>query len=254
MIRIRTTPTTATTTKSDDVSLPAAASAPLRGLQAGVIIDQGSGIIISADGLVLSNHHVTGDALTHTVTLFDGSKLSARRLGSDPVGDLSLYKITDPPEDLPWTPLATTPAQLGDQVWAVGNPFALADSDGGLSWSFGHLSALGHHFASYWQCFMADVPVNPGNSGGGLLNSDGELLGINGMISSRTGFRINSGLAFAISAELIKQWLPVLEQAQGSYCRHTAEPEWQLQHLENGNFLVRSRASSIGNRRHYCVD
>jgi S1-C subfamily serine protease len=226
------------TEQAQDDQMQATAAIPRHGLAAGVSIDQGSGVIISPEGLVLSNHHVTGDRLRHTIELEDGRQFKAFRLGTDPVGDLSLFQIENPPDDLPSTTLASTAARAGDPVWAVGNPFALAEFEGGLTWSQGHVSQPNMTFGTYWHCYMADVPVNPGNSGGGLLNEHGELLGINGLISSRTGFRINSGLAFAIHSALIEQWLPVLAQAQGGYCRHRQEPEWELTTTHEGHLEI----------------
>ena len=206
-----------------------------------MIIDQGSGVIVrwqpsNADAveltdqapqlIVISNHHVAGDRMQWPVQLQDGRTLNATRLGTDPIGDITVLAFDDPPDDLPYAELARSAPPTGTQVWAIGNPFALAGAGGGMTVSTGVLSARNVPHLTYLDCHITDVSINPGNSGGPLFAHDGTLIGINGMINTRTGFRINSGIGYAISARSLQHWLPHLVSADGAFVRHNAVPDW----------------------------
>ena len=180
-----------------------------------VFIGGGSGVVIRPDGLMLTNDHVIEGKRTHAVRLGDGSTFKAKLLGTDPVGDLAVLKL-ELPEGV------TVPhLELGDsEALAVGNPFGLGVLDQAPTFTAGIVSALHHTQANYTECIVTDTEVNPGNSGGPLIDMAGKVVGINGQISTRFGLRSNTGLGFAISARQIALWLPRLEAAGGGEVKH----------------------------------
>jgi S1-C subfamily serine protease len=122
---------------------------------------------------------------------------------------------------LPFLPLGDSEAvRVGDEVVAVGNPFALGVIDQSPTFTLGIVSAVHHTQGNYTECLVTDAELNPGNSGGPLVNMAGEVVGINGQISTRYGLRSNTGLGFAISSRQIAIWLPRLEQADGGEVNH----------------------------------
>jgi serine protease DegQ len=164
----------------------------------------GSGVIIGPEGYILTNHHVIEAADEIEVALADGRKSPARIVGTDPETDLAVVKI-----NLAQLPAVTfgNPGKLavGDMVLAIGNPFGV-----GQTVTMGIVSALGrsHLGISTFENFIqTDAAINPGNSGGALVDSSGNLVGINSAIYSRTGGSL--GIGFAIPADLAKQ---VMEQ------------------------------------------
>jgi S1-C subfamily serine protease len=193
-----------------------------RVLPAFCFIAGGSGVVIRPDGLMLTNDHVLEGKRTFDVRLGDGRSFKARLLGRDAVGDLAALKLELPAgTEVPWLPLGDSEAvRVGDDVLAVGNPFGLGVLDRAASFTTGIISAVHHVQANYTECLVTDAAVNPGNSGGPLLNMAGEVVGINGQISTRYGLRSNTGLGFAIGARQIALWLPRLEQARGGEVRH----------------------------------
>lgn len=201
-----------------------------------VFIGGGSGVLIRPDGLMLTNDHVIGRKRSFTVRIGDGRSFKAKVLGTDPVGDLAALKL-DVPEGqaVPFLELGDSDAlRVGDEALAVGNPFALGVLDQAPTFTVGIISALQHTQGTYTECIVTDAEVNPGNSGGPLVNMAGHVVGINGQISTRFGLRSNTGLGFAISSRQIKYWLPRLEAAEGGEVKHAriagiefvkAEPE-----------------------------
>ena len=190
-----------------------------------VFVAQGSGVLISEDGLILSNHHVTDEKSPQTVRLAGGQAFEATLLGVDPVGDIALLKI-EHDEPLPFVPLAEeSDYVLGMPVFAVGNPFGLGNRDDIPSLSSGYLSTLRVVRGNYTDTVQVDAPVNPGNSGGPLLSMDGKLLGINGQIRTRSGMRINSGIGLAIAAPQLREFIPALAASNGGYAHHGAMPK-----------------------------
>jgi serine protease Do len=160
----------------------------------------GSGVIVSRDGLVITNHHVAGEATRIEVKLADGRTLPAHRVGTDAKTDLCLLRITGDgftaaslgrSEDL----------KVGQWALAIGNPFGLSDTV-----TLGIVSARGRHGfmggGGYEDFIQTDAAINPGNSGGPLVNIDGEIIGINTMIFSRSGG--NMGVGFAIPSDLVR--------------------------------------------------
>ena len=162
----------------------------------------GSGVIVSAQGHVLTNHHVIANAPRLIVELRDGRSAIAELVGSDPESDLAVLKIqlTNPPV----IPIAQSPSQIGDSVLAIGNPFGV-----GQSVTKGILSATGRiaGLTVFEDFIQTDAAINPGNSGGALVNIFGELIGINSAIFTRGGG--SQGIAFAIPTSLA---LDVMQQ------------------------------------------
>lgn len=156
----------------------------------------GSGFIVSADGYVVTNHHVVKDADEIIVSLADRRELKAKLVGSDAKTDVALLKVEA--NDLPVLKLGTSQdLKVGEWVLAIGSPFGFDHSV-----TAGIVSAKGRSLPSenYVPFIQTDVAINPGNSGGPLFNLDGEVVGINSQIYSRTGGFM--GLSFAIPIEV----------------------------------------------------
>jgi S1-C subfamily serine protease len=207
-----------------------------------VFIGGGSGVIVRPDGLMLTNDHVIGRKRSFTVRIGDGRSFKARVLGTDPVGDLAALGLELPEgQTVPHLELGDSDAlHVGDEALAVGNPFALGVLDQSPTFTVGIISALNHTQGDYAECIVTDAEVNPGNSGGPLVNMAGEVIGINGQISTRFGLRSNTGLGFAISARQIKLWLPRLEAAGGGEVKHAriAGLEFEQAPRESARSLV----------------
>ncbi len=163
----------------------------------------GSGVIVSSDGYILTNNHVVGNADEIDVALFDKREFKAKVIGKDAKTDLALIKI-DTKDLLPTAPLGdSNSTQIGDWVIAIGNPFAV-----GTTVTAGIVSAKGRILGGDYDDFIqTDASINPGNSGGPLFNTDGQVIGINTAIYSRTGS--NVGIGFAIPIDMAKA---VMEQ------------------------------------------
>jgi serine protease Do len=167
----------------------------------------GSGFILDADGYILTNNHVVDDADEIIVRLSDRRELEAELVGADERSDLALLKVDA--EDLPIVKLGRSNAlKVGEWVMAIGSPFGFDHSV-----SVGVVSALGRSLPSenYVPFIQTDVAINPGNSGGPLFNLDGEVVGINSQIYSRTGGFM--GLSFAIPMDIA---LSVVKQLKDS--------------------------------------
>ncbi|MBV8469187.1 MAG: DegQ family serine endoprotease [Burkholderiaceae bacterium] len=157
---------------------------------------QGSGFIVSADGVILTNAHVVRDAQEVTVKLTDRREFRAKVLGSDPKTDVAVLKIEA--KGLPVVTLGSTKnLRVGEWVLAIGSPFGFENSV-----SAGVVSAKGRALPqeNFVPFIQTDVAVNPGNSGGPLFNARGEVVGINSQIYSQTGGY--QGLSFAIPIEV----------------------------------------------------
>jgi len=166
--------------------------------------DQGSGVIISDEGYVLTNNHLIKGADNINVALADGRLFQARKVGADVETDLAVIKI-DSPEALPsCSPENDSTLMVGDIVLAIGNPFGV-----GQTVTQGIVSATSRHVsgASQLQNFVQiDAAINPGNSGGALINPQGDLVGINTAVFSRDNGA--QGIGFAIPSELIRVAVP----------------------------------------------
>jgi serine protease DegQ len=156
----------------------------------------GSGVIVSTQGYILTNNHVVESADEIDVALPDGRKAVAKLVGTDPETDLAIIKI-----DLPNLPAITLgrsdEANVGDVVLAIGNPFGV-----GQTVTMGIISALGRNHLginTFENFIQTDAAINPGNSGGALIDTNGNLLGINSAIYSRSGGSLGIGFAIPVS-------------------------------------------------------
>ncbi len=186
-----------------------------------VFFDQGSGVVISGDGLLLTNSHVLlGDQEVYTVRLGTGASHKAKLLGKDPFGDLALLQI-EGVTALPHLPIGKhQDLKPGQICLALGNPFAIGLIDQEPTVTLGVISGLHQFHGRYTDAIVTDVPINPGNSGGPLINLRGELIGINGMIRPSLGLRSNTGLAYAIPPNQLKLWIPRLKESGGEPVYH----------------------------------
>jgi Do/DeqQ family serine protease len=162
----------------------------------------GSGVIVSQSGYILTNNHVVESADEIEVVLNDGRHAPAKVIGTDPDSDLAVLKISL--DKLPAIVLGNSDAiQVGDQVLAIGNPFGV-----GQTVTSGIVSALGRNqlgINTFENFIQTDAAINPGNSGGALVDTNGNLLGINTAIYSRSGGSM--GIGFAIPVSTAKQVL-----------------------------------------------
>ncbi|GMV79251.1 MAG: hypothetical protein AMXMBFR7_04350 [Planctomycetota bacterium] len=184
-----------------------------------VFIGGGSGVLIGPDGLMLTNDHVAGEKKRWTVRV-GTQDYQADLLGTDRHGDIAVLKLRNA-QGLAYVEFADSDALVvGQQVIAVGNPFATAGADGEPTLTLGIISALHRFMDGYSDSIQTDAPINPGNSGGPLLTLDGKLAGINGRIATRFGAKANTGIGMAIPANQIKRFLPHFEQAKGGHVYH----------------------------------
>jgi Do/DeqQ family serine protease len=163
-------------------------------------IGTGSGVIITADGYIITNNHVIDNSKELSVTLNSNKTYPAKIIGSDPKTDIALLKI-EADEKLPYATFGDSDqAKIGEWVLAVGNPFNLTSTV-----TAGIISAKSRDLSgSNTQSFIqTDAAVNPGNSGGALINTNGELIGINTAISSQTGSYI--GYSFAVPSNIARK-------------------------------------------------
>lgn len=165
----------------------------------------GSGVLISSDGYIVTNNHVVGFADVISVTLNDGRIMKATKVGTDPSTDLAVIKIDGASEKFPTIEYGDSDkAQVGEWVLAVGSPFGYLKS----TVTAGIISAIGRDLdliegeKTIEEFIQTDAAVNPGNSGGALVNASGQLVGINSAIATPTG--TYAGYSFAIPSNLAK--------------------------------------------------
>lgn len=169
------------------------------------VMAAGSGVIISQDGYIVTNNHVVQDATTINVTLNDKRTYTASVIGTDPSTDLAVIKIDE--SNLPFIIYGNSDeVKIGEWVLAVGNPFNLTSTvtAGIVSAKARNINILGSPDGSAIESFIqTDAAINPGNSGGALVNTRGELIGINAAIASGTGYY--AGYSFAIPVNIVKK-------------------------------------------------
>lgn len=183
----------------------------------------GSGTIISSDGYILTNDHVAGSADQITVTLSNGKHYAAERVGTDITTDICLLKIEE--ENLPYIPFGNSDDILiGEWVIALGNPFGLFDISDKPTVTVGVVSATKMNLTPvenryYLDMIQTDASINQGNSGGPLVNSIGELIGMNTLIFTAGGSGGNVGVGFAIPANKLQKIIKELKE-QGVFERN----------------------------------
>jgi serine protease Do len=162
-------------------------------------VGAGSGVIVTRDGYIMTNNHVVEGATSVKVSLADRREFPAKVIGTDPRTDVAVLKIEQ--DGLPTLPISdSTKVQVGDLALAIGNPFGI-----GQTVTMGIVSATGRaglNPENYEDFIQTDAAINPGNSGGALINTNGQLIGINTAIISRTGG--NQGIGFAIPVNMAR--------------------------------------------------
>lgn len=207
----------------------------------------GTGFVWSQDGYIVTNYHVVENASRIMITLQDQTHLPAKVVGLAPERDIAVLKIEAPKDKLFPLPLGDSQRlQVGRKVLAIGNPFGL---DATLT--TGVVSALGREIESptrrtITNVIQTDAAINPGNSGGPLLNSQGELIGVNTMIYSPSG--ASAGIGFAIPVNTVKEVVPELIQ-HGKIVRpvlgiRSAPDQWARQMGIEGIAVLRVEPNS----------
>lgn len=200
----------------------------------------GSGVILSEDGYIVTNNHVVEDADKIEVTLNDNRSYDAKMIGTDEGTDLALIKIEE--KELPFLTFENSDSvKVGEWVLAVGNPFNLTSTvtAGIISAKARNLNILGKN-SSIESFLQTDAAVNPGNSGGALVNTNGELVGINAAIASTTGSYL--GYSFAISSNIVKKVVEDLKKyskVQRGYLGITFDEIDSKYAKENGLTMVK---------------
>ena len=177
----------------------------------------GSGIVYDVSGHIITNNHVVEDSQKTTVTFLDGTSYNAKVIGTDPYTDLAVIKVDVNPSLLHPLPIGdSSTLRVGDQVAAIGNPFGLSGSmTSGIVSQLGRLlSTPGTASFSIPDVIQTDAAVNPGNSGGPLLNMKGQVIGINTAIQSGTGEF--AGIGFAVPSNTVSKIVPILIK-EGKY-------------------------------------
>jgi putative serine protease PepD len=167
----------------------------------------GTGIIIDEDGHILTNNHVINGADTIEVRLDDRSTAPAEVIGADPANDLAIIQMDTTGVDITVAELGDSDElRIGDPVLALGNPFNLEGSlTQGIVSGKARTSSSGASARPIRGMIQTDAAVNPGNSGGPLLNCQGEVVGVNTLLENPTGENVNVGVAFAVSVNTAKQ-------------------------------------------------
>lgn len=187
----------------------------------------GSGFILDEAGHIVTNNHVVASADRVSVFYFDGTEAEAEIVGTDPDSDLAVIRVERLPDNVHALTLGDSDEVLvGEVVVAIGNPFGLGSSlTAGVVSAVGRTIPAGARPFAIPQAIQTDAAVNPGNSGGPLLNMQGEVIGVNAQIASAT--RSNAGVGFAIPASVVRRVIPVLIEA-GAY-------QWPWLGVEGGS-------------------
>src|SRR5437867_5648728 len=168
---------------------------------------EGSGVIVSSDGYIVTNNHVVDGATELIVSMADKREMKARVIGTDARTDIALIKVDA--KDLPHVTIGSSASvEVGDIALAIGNPFGL-----GQTVTMGIVSATGRGglgIEDYEDFIQTDASINPGNSGGALVNTKGELIGINTAILSGSGG--NQGVGFAVPVDMVRQVMTQLKE------------------------------------------
>jgi len=176
----------------------------------------GSGIVIDTQGTILTNYHVVADATNLEVTFSDDTTASAQVVGTDPGNDLAIIRIDVSGQKLTPAPLGDSDAiRVGDPVLAIGQPFELESTlTEGIVSATGRTFSEGQGTRPIRNMIQTDAAVNPGNSGGPLIDCHGEVIGINTALENPTGEDVNVGIAFAVPINTAKRSLSDMEAGQ----------------------------------------
>lgn len=176
----------------------------------------GSGVILSEDGIVVSNYHVVGMATEISVVLNDRREFSARVLLGDEESDLAILKI-DAPDALPFLDLRSSDSvEVGELALAIGNPFGVGQTvSSGIVSGLARSGGSGGRGRGYF--IQTDAPINPGNSGGALVDMAGRLIGVNTSILTRSGG--SNGIGFAIPADLVAAFVAQSREGDTDFAR-----------------------------------
>lgn len=208
-------------------------------------IGTGSGVVISPDGYIITNNHVIDNATELEITLNNQKKYKAELIGTDPENDIALLKI-DADEPLQYIPFANSDeVKIGEWVLAVGNPYNLTSTV-----TAGIVSAKGRDLqgnSGIDSFIQTDAAVNPGNSGGALVNTRGELVGINTAISSKTGSFV--GYSFAVPSNIAKKVIEDLMEfgrVQEAVLGISVDQSYAEDGVKIGGFSAKSEAKKSG--------
>ena len=203
----------------------------------------GSGVILSSDGIVVSNYHVVGMATDIRVVLNDRREFAARVLLGDQDSDLAILQLIDAPENMQHLTLRNSDTvDVGELVLAIGNPFGV-----GQTVSSGIVSGLARSGtaagAGQGYFLQTDAPINPGNSGGALIDINGHLIGINTRILTRSGG--SNGIGFAIPTNLVAQFVTQAEAGNDRFQRPWAGATGQPVDSDMAEILGMDRPGGI---------
>ncbi|MCW8817259.1 MAG: trypsin-like peptidase domain-containing protein, partial [Ignavibacteriaceae bacterium] len=196
----------------------------------------GSGYIISSDGYIVTNDHVAGNASKITITLTDGRSFDGKLVGTDQASDICLLKIDG--NNLPYAKFGNSDdVIIGEWVIALGNPFGLFELNDKPTVTIGVISASGMNLDAindryYLNMIQTDASINGGNSGGPLVNGDGEVIGMNTLIFTAGGNTGSIGLGFAIPINKVKRIVEELKE-NGSIDRNF-EIGLRIQSIDEG--------------------
>ncbi len=209
----------------------------------------GSGFIISPDGYIITNDHVAGNATDITVTLMGGRQLKAKIVGSDPVSDICLLKVDE--TNLPYVTLGNSDdIIIGEWAIALGNPFGLFEINDKPTVTVGVISSTGMKLGQvenrfYRDMIQTDAAINGGNSGGPLVNANGEVVGVNTLIYTAGQTTTYIGYGFAIPINKVKRIITELK-SKGKVSRNlTAGFDWQVVDARIARYLGMSKAEGI---------
>ncbi|ETX14147.1 serine protease [Roseivivax halodurans JCM 10272] len=202
----------------------------------------GSGVILSEDGIVVSNFHVVGGAQDIRVVLNDRREFEARVLLADEEADLAILRL-EGAEDMPHLPLRDSDdVAVGELVLAIGNPFGVGQTvTSGIVSGLARSGAASEGGRGYFV--QTDAPINPGNSGGALIDTQGRLIGVNTSILSRSGG--SNGIGFAIPAALVAQFVAQAEAGNETFTRPWAGLTGQPVDAELSESLGQMRPAGV---------
>jgi len=208
----------------------------------------GSGFILDNEGHIVTNNHVVEGALQVTVVFYDGIEAKAEVIGTDADSDLAIIRVDSIAEGAHRLPLGDSDqVEPGQWVVAIGSPFGLGSSmTAGIVSAVGRTIPSGAAAFSIPQAIQTDAAVNPGNSGGPLMNLQGEVIGVNAQIAAGSG-GANAGVGFAIPSSIVRRVAPALI-ANGSY-------QWPWLGIQGGSVnLTIMEANDLGTQRGAYID